>query len=146
MKNATGEIAPSSKVAGSQPWHASCRTPRWSLDSRAGGVIAAISLMLAMARSAMAQGCAACYESAAASGEQGRAALRHGILILLIPTLCLVGVIAALVYRRRNASGQSEAETEAPSDQTESRPRIEQRFFSPVPDVSRSRTAKPPVP
>ena len=144
MKNATGEIAPSSKVAGSQPWHASCRTPRWSLDSRAGGLIAAISLMLAMARSAMAQGCAACYESAAASGEQGRAALRHGILILLIPTLCLVGVIAGLVYKRRTISGRSE--TSIPSDQTESRPRIEQRFFSPVPDVSRSRTVKPPAP
>ncbi len=32
------------------------------------------------------------------------AALRHGILILLLPTLILFFLIAGLVYRRRNAS------------------------------------------
>lgn len=32
------------------------------------------------------------------------AALRHGILILLVPTLVLFFLIAGLVYRRRNVS------------------------------------------
>lgn len=65
---------------------------------------AAIALIVGLVRGAVAQGCAACYESAAASGAQGRAALRHGILILLVPTLSLVGLIVGLVYKRRNVS------------------------------------------
>jgi hypothetical protein len=67
----------------------------------AGALIASIG---GLARAAAAQGCAACYEGAAASGAQGRAALRHGILILLIPTLGLVSLIIGLVYKRRNVS------------------------------------------
>lgn len=68
---------------------------------KAAAVFAALVVFTEIAA---AQGCAACYESAAASGTQGRAALRHGILILLIPTLGLIGVIVALVYKRRDAS------------------------------------------
>jgi len=49
---------------------------------------------------AAAQGCAMCYQSAAASGEQGRAALRHGVLILLVPAASLFLGILALIYRR----------------------------------------------
>lgn len=52
----------------------------------------------------MAQGCAMCYQSAAASGEQGKEALRHGILILIFPTLSLFAGIFGLLYRRRNIS------------------------------------------
>lgn len=52
---------------------------------------------------AAAQGCAMCYQSAAASAEQSRAALRHGILILLLPAVGLFGGIFALIYFRRNA-------------------------------------------
>jgi hypothetical protein len=63
-----------------------------------------IALIVCFAQRAAAQGCAACYESATASGAQGRAALRHGILILLIPTLSLVGLIVGIVYKRRNVS------------------------------------------
>jgi hypothetical protein len=65
---------------------------------------ATIALVVCLAQGVAAQGCAACYESAAASGAQGRAALRHGILILLIPTLSLIAVIGGLVYKRRNVS------------------------------------------
>jgi hypothetical protein len=52
----------------------------------------------------LAQGCAMCYQSAAASGAQGREALRHGILILIFPTLALFVGIFGLIYRRRNVS------------------------------------------
>jgi hypothetical protein len=51
---------------------------------------------------ASAQGCAMCYQGAAASGTQGVAALRHGILILLVPTLSLFVGIFALIYHRRD--------------------------------------------
>jgi len=45
-----------------------------------------------------------CYQNAAASGAQGREALRHGVLILLFPTLSLFLGIFGLLYSRRNAS------------------------------------------
>ena len=46
-----------------------------------------------------------CYQNAAASGPQGRAALRHGILILMLPALSLFAGIFApfLIYYRRNS-------------------------------------------
>jgi hypothetical protein len=45
-----------------------------------------------------------CYQNASASGAQGAQALRHGILILLFPTLTLFTGIFALIYRRRNVA------------------------------------------
>jgi hypothetical protein len=51
-----------------------------------------------------AQGCAMCYQSAAATGAQGGQALRHGILILLFPTLSLFIGIFGLIFSRRNTS------------------------------------------
>jgi hypothetical protein len=51
-----------------------------------------------------AQGCAMCYQNAAASGAQGRVALQHGILILLIPALSVFVGICGLMYRRRNTT------------------------------------------
>lgn len=59
-----------------------------------------LALVALVAPHAAAQGCAMCYQNAAASGEQGRAALRHGILILLLPALSLFFGIFALIYRR----------------------------------------------
>jgi hypothetical protein len=57
---------------------------------------------------AAAQGCAMCYQNAAASGVVGRAALRHGILILLVPSMSIFFGILALIYRRRNCAHRVE--------------------------------------
>jgi hypothetical protein len=51
---------------------------------------------------AAAQGCAMCYQSAAASAAPGREALRHGILLLLIPAVSLFFGILTFIYRRRD--------------------------------------------
>jgi hypothetical protein len=51
-----------------------------------------------------AQSCAMCYQGAAASGAQGAAALRHGILLLFVPAISLFIGIFALIYRRRNVA------------------------------------------
>jgi hypothetical protein len=61
-------------------------------------------LLVSFAPSAAAQGCAMCYQNASASGAQGARALRHGILILMLPTLTLFTGIFALIYRRRNVA------------------------------------------
>ena len=51
-----------------------------------------------------AQSCAMCYQAAAASGSQGGAALRHGILLLFVPAISLFVGIFALIYHRRNVT------------------------------------------
>ena len=64
---------------------------------------AACSGILALAAPhAVAQGCAMCYQTASASGAPGREALRHGILILLVPAVTVFLGIFGLIYRRRN--------------------------------------------
>jgi hypothetical protein len=67
-------------------------------------VVVAAAVFLACAPHVGAQGCAMCYQNAAASGAQGREALRHGVLILLFPTISLFLGIFGLLYSRRNAS------------------------------------------
>jgi len=49
-----------------------------------------------------AQGCAMCYQSAAASGARLIHALKSGIVILMIPPVLMTGLFWRLVYRRRN--------------------------------------------
>jgi hypothetical protein len=57
---------------------------------------------LISSRAAFAQGCALCYNDAAATGPQGIAALRHGILILAIPPMLIFASLFAILYKRRN--------------------------------------------
>ncbi|HZP02036.1 MAG TPA: hypothetical protein VFD30_17255 [Terriglobia bacterium] len=49
-----------------------------------------------------AQGCALCYNTASAAGSRGIAALRHGILILMIPPVIIFGVVCFFTLRGRN--------------------------------------------
>jgi len=63
-----------------------------------------IAVLFVCASSLSAQGCAMCYQNASASGAQGSQALRHGILILLFPSLALFTGIFGLIYHRRNVS------------------------------------------
>jgi hypothetical protein len=67
-------------------------------------ILSCAALALLVAPHAAAQGCAMCYQNASASGVQGREALRHGILVLLFPTLTLFLGIFGLIYRRRNVA------------------------------------------
>jgi hypothetical protein len=64
----------------------------------------ALGVIFALAPHVSAQGCAMCYQNAAASGSQGREALRQGILVLLVPTISLFLGIFGLLYTRRNIS------------------------------------------
>jgi hypothetical protein len=42
-----------------------------------------------------------CYQTASSASPAGRAALRHGVVILLVPALSLFIAILALIYSRR---------------------------------------------
>jgi hypothetical protein len=68
------------------------------------GFAALVALSGLASSSAMAQGCAMCYQTAAASAAPGREALRHGILILLVPAVSLFAGIFGMIYRRRSLS------------------------------------------
>jgi len=57
---------------------------------------------------AAAQGCALCYQSAAAADSRAIQALRNGIVVLIIPPFFICSAITYLVYRRRNAHNEND--------------------------------------
>jgi hypothetical protein len=87
----------------------------------------AIGFMVLLSPSALfAQGCALCYQGAAASGPQFIQALRHGILIMFFPPILIMGAIFYAAYRKRNqfnfvegaAAGETILEDESALDWT----------------------------
>ena len=75
-----------------------------SLMRIAAYIVGLVALVVMFAPHAAAQGCAMCYQNASAAGAQGREALRHGILVLLLPTVTMFLGIFGLIYRRRNVA------------------------------------------
>jgi hypothetical protein len=67
--------------------------------------------MVLLASSAFSQNCALCYTQASASGSRMIAALRDGILVLVIPPTLMWLVIAAVAYFKRNQFKQTESAT-----------------------------------
>jgi hypothetical protein len=103
------------------------RSESW--PARVGLSAAIWTVSVFTASRAAAQGCILCYQSAAASGATGRAALRHGIVILLVPAVSLFLSILALLYRRPNPSRgpaptpiQQDATLETAADREELEP------------------------
>jgi len=64
--------------------------------------ILALLFALAIPVPLFGQGCAMCYQNAAASGTQGINALRNGILILLFPPIFISMIIGVFAYSKRN--------------------------------------------
>ncbi len=69
--------------------------------------LAAATICTIAPREAIAQGCAMCYQSAAASGARAIDALRQGIAVLMIPPVLICAGIARLAYRRRHLQEQA---------------------------------------
>jgi hypothetical protein len=57
---------------------------------------------LAAAHPAWAQGCPLCYNTAASAGVRGIAALRNGILILMVPPVIIFGLVCYFTVRWGN--------------------------------------------
>ena len=71
--------------------------------------IAALAMSIALSTApAFAQGCAMCYESAKHAGGDGQKAINRAVLVLLVPTVTLIGgmVAVTLHYRDRNQESQ----------------------------------------
>jgi len=67
---------------------------------RVKAVLALIFGVLASSEAAFAQGCALCYSSASALGQNAERSLDIGILTLLAPALILFAAVVYLLYRR----------------------------------------------
>jgi hypothetical protein len=61
-----------------------------------------VLLFLLAAAPAFSQGCALCYTQAASSGAKVIAALRSGILVLVIPPTLASVAMLFIVHRKRN--------------------------------------------
>lgn len=61
-----------------------------------------LALLLLAASSAAAQGCAMCSSGAEAAGKEQRRALFRGVLVLLVPTMVILGGIGVAGYRMRH--------------------------------------------
>jgi len=61
-----------------------------------------IAATVVLAPAAFAQSCPLCYTQAAASGARFIAALRSGILVLIVPPMFMSVGITWLAYRKRN--------------------------------------------
>jgi len=82
----------------------------WGYQLLALGLLAFAVLVFPLP--AFPQGCALCYTQAASSGAKMIAALRNGILILVIPpTLGSIGMVF-LVHRKRNQIRRNESGVE----------------------------------
>jgi hypothetical protein len=68
--------------------------------------VAAVAI-LASPAALNAQGCAMCYQSAAASGPRSIHALKAGILILMFPPVLITTAIVYLAYKKRNKFNNS---------------------------------------
>ena len=76
--------------------------------SRCVAVLAIAAIGLLAASPLLAQGCALCYNTAAAAGSKGITALRHGILILMFPPVVIFGVVTFFTVRGRNRFNDTE--------------------------------------
>ena len=72
--------------------------------------MAVVAGVLVSASRAAAQGCALCYNDAAAQNEAGIRALRHGILVLLIPSVLMFLAIFVIAYQKRNQFNDQDSE------------------------------------
>jgi hypothetical protein len=75
--------------------------PEKSISALLRRGVAAMAILTSPA-ALYAQGCAMCYQSAAASGPRSIQALKSGILILILPPVLITTAIAYLAYRKRN--------------------------------------------
>ncbi len=76
--------------------------------------LALVALALGLDSAPAVAWCAVCYDAAAASGPKAIRALQLGILILLVPTVTILGGLGLVAFRRRNSSPSGDAPSPKP--------------------------------
>jgi hypothetical protein len=87
-----------------------CTRPRWF---RVMSITLLLLTMIAAPASAFSQSCALCYTQAASATSRLIAALRSGILVLVIPPMFMSVGITVLAYKKRNQFKQDNNPTDA---------------------------------
>ena len=82
----------------------------WPGFRKIAWTIASLSASLGGSVVAWAQGCPLCYNAAAATKAGGLAALRNGVLILMIPPVLIVGLVCIMGIRRYRSDREAEVE------------------------------------
>ena len=74
----------------------------------------AVLLVIALVTPALsfAQNCALCYTQAAGSGSRMIHALKSGILILVIPPMCICVGLTVMAYKKRNQFNEDSESSE----------------------------------
>jgi len=67
------------------------------------------AIIFALNAAGYAQSCALCYTQAAGAGHRFIQGLRTGILVLIVPPMCMSIGITVLAYRKRNRTTDAEA-------------------------------------
>jgi len=67
------------------------------------------ALVFALNAASSAQSCALCYTQAAGAGHRFIQGLRTGILVLIVPPMCMSVGITILAYRKRNRTTDARA-------------------------------------
>ena len=75
---------------------------------------AAVVVAFLGSTAAWAQTCPLCYRAAAASKAGALAALRTGVLILMIPPVAIFGLVTLIAVRRRDRFNEEEEPAPAP--------------------------------
>ncbi|HTZ31420.1 MAG TPA: hypothetical protein VMH31_03130 [Methylomirabilota bacterium] len=83
--------------------------------NRFAGLLALGAAMLAPG-AAWAQNCALCYTQAAGAGSRMIAALRSGILVLIVPPMLISLGITWMAYKKRNQFNSDEPTEELPDE------------------------------
>jgi len=76
----------------------------------------ALAVLLFLAVPAFSQNCALCYTQAASSGPRFIAALRSGIIVLIVPPMFMSAGITWLAYRKRNQFRIDADEDDSPDE------------------------------
>jgi hypothetical protein len=70
--------------------------------------VIAIFTLLALPHALHAQGCAMCYQNAAASGPRSIRALKTGIIVLMVPPALITLGFFHLAYKKRDSYNETE--------------------------------------
>ena len=74
------------------------------------------ALVIAANAACCAQSCALCYTQAAGAGHRFIQGLRTGILVLIVPPMCMSVGITVLAYKKRNRTNEKRESEKSEND------------------------------
>ena len=70
--------------------------------------VAALAILTLFVPELFGQGCVMCRTNAMSQGPRAAAALNHGVLVLLVPSLLMLAGVCVMIFRRSGRESGSE--------------------------------------